>query len=169
MATKTEKKPKLALEGSKWFVENQQKKSDLVVNITEIKQIVFISNVEDSVVTIKGKANGVVVQGVKRSGIIFDDIVANVEVINSQKVQIQANGTVPSISVDKTHGATIYIQTPEGKKVEIVTSLSSEVNVVTPGASADSDPKEQPIPQQFVTVFDSHGHLVTKPVEHVGV
>eukprot|EP01121_Diplochlamys_sp_Union-15-3_P002787 TRINITY_DN1259_c0_g1_i1.p1 TRINITY_DN1259_c0_g1~~TRINITY_DN1259_c0_g1_i1.p1 ORF type:complete len:169 (+),score=53.24 TRINITY_DN1259_c0_g1_i1:73-579(+) len=168
MATKA-KDPKLALDGNKWFVENHKGKKDLVVNVTEFKQTVFISNVEDSVVTVKGKANAIVAQGVKKSGIIFDDIVANVEVINGSKVQLQANGVVPSIVIDKTQGATIYLQSAAGKKAEIVTSLSSEINVVTPGASAEADPKESPIPSQFVSKFNDKGVLITNPVEHVGV
>jgi len=163
------KQPKTALEGSKWIVENHKSKQDLVVTVTEFKQTVFISNIEDSVVTVKGKCNAIIIQGAKRSGVVFDAIVANVEVINCLKVQLQANGNLPSLTIDKTTGATIYLQAEDSKKVDIITSLTSEINVVTPGKTANDDPKEQAIPQQFVSNLDAKGNLVTKPVEHVGV
>lgn len=38
-------------------------------------------------------------------------------------------------------------------KVELVTSASTDLNVVTPGKTENEDPKEHPIPHQFVSVF----------------
>ena len=39
-----------------------------------------------------------------RVGLLFDDIVASVEVVNSQNVQLQCTGRVPTVAVDKTDG-----------------------------------------------------------------
>lgn len=100
------------------------------------------------------------------SGVVFDDVVATVEVINSKKVQIQANGSVHQISLDKTHGATVYLQSPAGLSASIATSLTSEVNIVTPGKTENDDSVEHAIPEQFVSKF-VNGKLVTGPSEHV--
>ncbi len=92
-------------------------------------------------------------------------VIANVEVINSQKVQLQANGSLNNIVIEKTRGATVFLQTDAGKKAEIVTSNSEEVNIVVPDPSGD--PKEHSIPVQFVSKFEGN-KLVTRPAEHSG-
>jgi len=99
-------------------------------------------------------------------GVIFDDIIATVEAVRSSKLGLQANGVIAQIAVDKCSGVDIFIQSPVGKDVEIVTSLSDTLNVNYPGASPDDDPIEFPIPSQFTSVIE-HGKLNTHPVEHV--
>jgi len=157
------------LEGHKWHVENLKGRKDLVVTSSDNKQAVIIYKVEDSVITVKGKITTISIDQTKKTGIIFDDVIATVEIVNSSGIQLQANGVVPNISVDKSSGITIYVQTENGRKVEIITSASTEINVVTPGKTENDDPKEQPIPSQFITLFNPDGKLVTKPSEHVGV
>jgi len=160
--------PVLKMEGTRWKVENHKGKKDLVVEIDNPKQGVYIYKCTDCVVTIKGKSSSVALDSCTKTAVVVDDVIATVEIVNSKRVQVQVNGAVPNISVDKTEGATLYVQSEAGKRVEIVTSASVEVNVVTPGKTENDDPKEQPIPHQFVTVFQGD-RLVTKPVEHVGV
>lgn len=60
--------------------------------------------------------------------------------VNSTKIQVQCNGSVPSMSVDKSNGVNIFILSEEGKKVEIVSSASTEINVTTPGKTTNDDP-----------------------------
>lgn len=56
------KKPaKFALEGHKWCIENQEGNQGIVVDNTELKQVVYIYNCTNSVIQIKGKVNAVVV------------------------------------------------------------------------------------------------------------
>jgi len=159
--------PVLKLESTKWKVENQ-KGAQLTVEVDNPKQSVYIYKCTDSVITVKGKASSIAVDTCTKTAVVFDDVIATAEVVNSKQVQIQANGSVPNITIDKTQGITIYIQSEAGKKTEIVTSASVDLNVVTPGKTENDDPKEQPIPHQFVTVFQGD-KLHTKPVEHVGV
>jgi len=157
------------LNGNKWQIQGFKGKNDIALTISDQKQSVLILKCEQSVVTIKGKVTSVSVDNCKKLGVVFDSVIATAEIVNSQSVQLQANGAVPSVTVDKSQGATIFLQAAEGKNVEIVTSSSTEVNVVTPGKTPDSDPIEQSIPFQFVTKFNAAGKLETKPVEHVGV
>jgi len=154
------------LEGTKFFVENLTGKTDVIIKITEPKQSVFISKVTNSVITVQGKCTAISVENATGSGIIFDDVVATVEVINSKKVQLQANGSVHQISLDKTHGASVFLQTAAGQSASIATSLTSEVNVVTPGKTENDDSIEHAIPEQFISKFVK-GKLITGPSEHV--
>jgi len=161
--------PKFLLEGNRWKIENQKNKNDFVVNISDKKQSVYIDGSESIVVTVKGKFTNITVDKCKKTAIICDDLIGSVEIVNSVGTQVQANGAVPTVTVDKSSGVTIYLQSAEGKKASIITSNSSEVNVITPGKTANDDPVEQAIPSQFLTVFGADGKLVTKPTEHVGV
>ena len=45
-------------------------------------------------------------------------------------------GKVPTISIDKTDGCQMYLS-PESLNVEIITSKSSEMNVLVPKANGD--------------------------------
>jgi len=68
--------------------------------------------------------------------------------------------------LDNTSGIDIFMQSPAGKSVEIVTSLSEGVNVTFPGETAESDPVEHPIPMQFMSNL-KEGKLITVPSSHV--
>ncbi len=50
--------------------------------------------------------------------------------------------------------------------VFILTVCISAINVVLP-AKGDSDPKEEAVPEQYVSIIKG-GKLVTEPVAHVG-
>ena len=160
--------PVIKLENARWKVEHQKGNKEIVITIDNSKQSVYIFKATDSVVTIKGKVSSVAIDSCVKTAVVFDDVIATVDIVNSKRTQVQANGVVPNISIDKSEGATIFLQGADGKKVEIVTSASTEVNVVTPGKTENDDPKEQAIPHQFVSSFQGD-KLVTKPVEHVGV
>jgi len=160
--------PKFELEGSKHKIEFHKGNNNLVVNIDNPKQSVYLYKCQDVVVQVKGKLNSVAVDSCTKVSVVFDSVISTAEIVNSKKVQLQANGALPNVTVDKTEGVTLYIQTEEGRKVELVTSASTDINIVTPGKTENDDPKEHPIPHQFVTVFQGD-KVVTKPVEHVGV
>merc|ERR1711862_426593 len=153
-------------QGTKWIVENVQGQTDIVIQITETKQSVFISKIKDSMVTVKGKCSAIAIAAATGSGVVFDDVVATVEIINGKKVQVQANGALNQISIDKTEGATVYLQTPASQSAEIVTSLTSEINIVLPGATEEDDMVEHAVPEQFVSKFVD-GKLITEASSHV--
>jgi len=151
---------------NKWYVENIHDNHNICIEANP-KQGVFISKIKNSVVTIKGKSNTIVIDNAVGSGVVFDDVISTVEVINSKKLQLQANGAIPSISIDKTEGSTVILSSPASRNASIVTSLSSEVNIVVSGDEVQNiDDVEYPVPQQFVSKL-VNGKLVTKPSEHV--
>lgn len=51
-------------------------------------------------------------------------------------MHLQVLGKVPTVSIDKTDGCQIYLS-PESLDVEIVSSKSSEMNVLVPKGNGD--------------------------------
>lgn len=78
---------------------------------------------------------------------------------------MQVLGKVPTISVDKTDGCQIYLS-PESLDVEIVSSKSSEMNVLVPKGNGDYT--EYAVPEQFKTTVVPGKGLNTIIVENKG-
>uniref|UniRef100_A0A914I9A0 C-CAP/cofactor C-like domain-containing protein n=1 Tax=Globodera rostochiensis TaxID=31243 RepID=A0A914I9A0_GLORO len=88
--------------------------------------------------------------------VLFDSLLSQVEVINSQSVEVQSLGALPTISIQKTDGCQVYLS-KESLGAEIVTSKSSEMNVMVPKEDG-GDFTEFPVPEQFKTTFDTAGN-----------
>uniref|UniRef100_A0A4X2K1U2 Adenylyl cyclase-associated protein n=1 Tax=Vombatus ursinus TaxID=29139 RepID=A0A4X2K1U2_VOMUR len=143
--------------------EYQENSNDLVISDTELKQVAYIFKCNKSTLQIKGKINSITIDNCKKFGLVFDNVVGIVEVINSKDIQIQVMGKVPTISINKTEGCHIYLS-EEALDCEIVSAKSSEMNILIP---QDGDYKEFPVPEQFKTAWDG-SKLVTEPAEIVG-
>ncbi|PIO72109.1 DE Adenylate cyclase associated [Teladorsagia circumcincta] len=150
--------PRIELkDGKQWNVEFIVGNPNVVVNVTDKKQTVYIYKCEDSVIAVKGKLNSITLDSCRKTSVVFDAVVAQCETINCQRIEIQTLGEMPTISIQKTDGCQVYLS-PTSKNAEIVTSKSSEMNVLIP--KNDGDYMEFPIPEQFKTTFDG-GKLVT--------
>lgn len=162
--------PKMALEGGrKWVVEHQVNATDLVIDKCDMRQTVYLYKCEGSVLQIKGKVNGICMDQCKKTAIVFQDAVAQCEVVNCTSVQIQVDGSVPTIQVDKTDGVQIYLMGEKSNDVSILTAKSSEMNVLTKPANPDDDMLESPLPEQYESKFDAKsGKWTTVAVAHSG-
>uniref|UniRef100_A0A2K5JR36 Adenylyl cyclase-associated protein n=1 Tax=Colobus angolensis palliatus TaxID=336983 RepID=A0A2K5JR36_COLAP len=140
--------------------EYQEDRNDLVISETELKQVAYIFKCEKSTLQIKGKVNSIIIDNCKKLGLVFDNVVGIVEVINSQDIQIQVMGRVPTISINKTEGCHIYLS-EDALGCEIVSAKSSEMNILIP---QDGDYREFPVPEQFKTAWDG-SKLITEPAE----
>ncbi|KAM9494226.1 adenylyl cyclase-associated protein 1 [Clarias gariepinus] len=156
--------PVLELEGKKWRVENHEGAQGLVISDTELKQVVYAFKCNNSTLQIKGKINSITIDNCKKLGLVFDDVVGIVEVINSRDVKVQVMGKVPTISINKTDGCHVYLS-KDSLSCEIVSAKSSEMNVLVPGK--DGEFTEIPVPEQFKTVWDGK-KLVTTATEIAG-
>uniref|UniRef100_A0A8C3H9U8 Adenylyl cyclase-associated protein n=1 Tax=Chrysemys picta bellii TaxID=8478 RepID=A0A8C3H9U8_CHRPI len=87
--------PLLELEGKKWRVEYQEDKNDLVITDTELKQVAYIFKCNKSTLQMKGKINSITIDNCRKFGLVFDNVVGIVEVINSRDIQIQKEFPVP--------------------------------------------------------------------------
>ncbi|KAF5180273.1 Cyclase-associated protein [Thalictrum thalictroides] len=159
--------PKLELQmGRKWAVENQIGRKELVIDDCDAKQSVYVFGCKDSVLQIQGKVNNITVDKCTKMGIVFTDVLAACEIVNCNGVEVQCQGSAPTISVDNTAGCQLYLSKAY-LETSITTAKSSEINVLVPGAGADNDWVEHSLPQQYVHVF-KNGQFVTSPVSHTG-
>lgn len=156
--------PLLELEGKKWRVENFEQKHDLIIDETELKQVVYVFACNNSTLQVKGKINSIIVDNCKKLGLVFENVVGIVEIINSKSIQLQVLGTVPTISINKTEGCQVYLS-KNSLNCDIVSAKSSEMNIMIP--EGEDDYKEFPVPEQFKTVWDG-SKLVTEPTEIAG-
>uniref|UniRef100_A0A3P9L4J2 CAP, adenylate cyclase-associated protein 1 (yeast) n=1 Tax=Oryzias latipes TaxID=8090 RepID=A0A3P9L4J2_ORYLA len=156
--------PVLELEGKKWKVENQEGAQNLVISETELKQVVYAFKCNNSTLQVKGKINSITMDNCKKMGLVFEDAVGIVEVINCKDVKIQVIGKVPTISINKTDGCHVYLS-KDSLSCELVSAKSSEMNVLVP--NKDGEFTELPVPEQFKTVWDGQ-KLVTTATEIAG-
>uniref|UniRef100_A0A3P9LUV0 Cyclase associated actin cytoskeleton regulatory protein 2 n=1 Tax=Oryzias latipes TaxID=8090 RepID=A0A3P9LUV0_ORYLA len=163
-ATVHKRSPLLELEGKKWRVEHFEQKHDLVIEDTELKQVVYVFSCNNTTLQVKGKINSIIVDNCKKLGLVFENTVGIVEIINSNAVQLQVLGTVPTISINKTEGCQVYLS-KEALNCDIVSAKSSEMNILIP--EGEDDYREFPVPEQFKTVWDG-SKLVTEPTEIAG-
>ncbi|KFV00268.1 Adenylyl cyclase-associated protein 1, partial [Tauraco erythrolophus] len=154
----------LELEGKKWRVENQENATNLVISDTELKQVAYVFKCTNSTLQIKGKINSITLDNCKKLGLVFDDVVGIVEIINSRDVKVQVMGKVPTISINKTDGCHVYLS-KNSLDCEIVSAKSSEMNVLIPTEGGDFT--EFPVPEQFKTVWNGQ-KLVTTVTEIAG-
>uniref|UniRef100_A0A2I3MDI7 Adenylyl cyclase-associated protein n=1 Tax=Papio anubis TaxID=9555 RepID=A0A2I3MDI7_PAPAN len=148
----------------KWRVENQENVSNLVIDDTELKQVAYIYKCVNTTLQIKGKINSITVDNCKKLGLVFDDVVGIVEIINSRDVKVQVMGKVPTISINKTDGCHAYLS-KNSLDCEIVSAKSSEMNVLIPTEGGDFN--EFPVPEQFKTLWNGQ-KLVTTVTEIAG-
>ncbi|XP_073105312.1 cyclase-associated protein 1 isoform X2 [Elaeis guineensis] len=157
--------PKLELQmGRRWVVENQIGKKDLVIDDCDSKQSVYVFGCKDSVLQVKGKVNNITVDKCIKMGIVFKDVVAACEIVNCNGVEVQCQGSAPTISIDNTSGCQLYLS-KNSLEASITTAKSSEINVMIPGAGPDDDWAEHALPQQYVHAFKD-GQFITSPLSH---
>ncbi|KAL1109973.1 hypothetical protein AAG570_014082 [Ranatra chinensis] len=131
-----EKPPKFFRDGKKWLVENQKGNHSLVVEGAEMNNVVYMYGCSDSTLTVKGKINSVFLDSCRKTSVLFDTLVSSIEFVNCQSVQMQVLGKVPTISIDKTDGCQMYLN-GDTLDVEIISSKSSEMNVLIPQPNGD--------------------------------
>lgn len=152
-----DKPPVFTKDGKKWQVEYQKNNQNLVIDQTDMTNVVYVFKCENSVLTVKGKINSIFVDSCKKFSVVFDAVVSSIEFVNCQSVQMQVNisfnmrisvngahiifvsqviNHVPTISIDKTDGCQMYVSN-ESRNVTIISSKSSEMNVLLPKGNGD--------------------------------
>jgi len=151
------------LEGNKWVIENHVGNNSIQVPAEELeaKHAIYIYKCERSTIIIPGKANSIVIDGGKRLGVVFKDIISGCEIVNSQSVNVQSQGKIPNFAVDKSSSVQIILS-KESMDSQVVTSKCDSVNIMFPH---DDDHIELPIPEQFVTTVEGT-KLKTTTLEH---
>ncbi|KAK7264300.1 hypothetical protein RJT34_31907 [Clitoria ternatea] len=159
--------PKFELQmGRKWVVENQIEKKGLAIEDCDAKQSVYIYGCKNSVLQVQGKVNNITIDKCTKMGVVFKDVVAACEIVNSNGLEVQCQGTAPTILVDNTSGCQLYLSR-DSLEGSISTAKASEINVLVPGAGPDGDWVEHSLPQQFIHVYKD-GRFETTSASHSG-
>ncbi|KAK3121840.1 hypothetical protein QOZ80_8BG0661630 [Eleusine coracana subsp. coracana] len=152
--------------GRKWVVEHHVGNKCLVIEDCDSKQSVYVYGCKDSVLQVKGKVNNITIDKCTKTGLLFKGVVAACEIVNCNSVEIQCEGSVPTISIDNTSGCQLYLGN-ESLEASITTAKSSEINALIPDAKSDGDWVEHSLPQQYIHEFKD-GQFTTSPVSHSG-
>eukprot|EP01134_Creolimax_fragrantissima_P008435 CFRG8435T1 len=144
--------PKCELEGKKWVIEHYDNNKEIVID-AEMSQVVYIYKCNNCVIKVNGKVNSIAIDGCKKTGVVFGTCVSGVELVTCQSVQVQATGTCPTISIDKTDGVQVYLS-ETSLDTQVISAKSSEMNIIVPGATEDDDMVETPIVEQFLSTFN---------------
>lgn len=158
------KPPRLELEGNKWVVENYSNESCLVIEKTEIRHTVYIFNCNNCTIMIKGKVNAVSIDACKKTGVLIDNVVSTIDVVNGKSISVQITGKAPTMAVDKTDGLQVYLS-KDSLDMEVLSAKSSSINFMVP--TDDGDYVEHAAPEQLKIQLAADGKkLVTSAVEH---
>lgn len=98
----------------------------------------------------------------KGTGVVVDTVMANVEIVNSKSVQLQVVKSAPTIAVDNTDGATLFLSN-SALDMNLLTSKSNTVNVQFEKPGSDGDFIEKTVSEQFHTKIEN-GALITTAV-----
>lgn len=101
-----------------------------------MNNVVYIYKCTDSTIQVRGKINSIVMDSCKKTSVIFETLVSSMEFINCQSVQMQVVGKVATISIDKSDGCQMYLS-EDSLGVEVVSSKSSELNILVPTPSGE--------------------------------
>ncbi|ORC90323.1 putative G-actin binding protein, putative,CAP/Srv2p [Trypanosoma theileri] len=170
--------PVLQLEGDKrWAVKHQKGTSNEPKRITldkvNMRHAVQIHNCEYVMVEITGKVNSVSLVACSRVHVVLDSVVASLEVLKSNDIEVRVRRAVPTAAVEKSTSVTLcLLDRSAALETSIVTACSTAVNVSVPESDkSDADLVERPVPEQFVShvVRDKRGGyaIETKPAEGV--
>ncbi|CAD6197962.1 unnamed protein product [Caenorhabditis auriculariae] len=100
----TGKKPsnlRLSEDNRRWLVEYFENDENIVVNVEDIKQTVYITECRNSFIRVNGKANGITLDGCKKTKIVFDGLISQCEAINCQSIEMETLGELPMVSIQK--------------------------------------------------------------------
>ncbi|KAI9503937.1 CAP, adenylate cyclase-associated protein 1, isoform CRA_b [Coemansia spiralis] len=167
--TPQQRPPRMELQGTKWVVENYSTEH-LKIDAMETKQTVYMYNCKGTTLEVNGKLNSIAIDGCQKCGVVFDSLVAQCEIVNCKSVQVQARETVPSVQIDRTDGAHVFLSESARDSTLITTAKASEVNISYPFETQDIEEDnfiEQPVPEQLQTIV-KNGKLVTTILEHTG-
>ncbi|XP_062196366.1 cyclase-associated protein 1-like [Phragmites australis] len=152
--------------GRKWVVEHHIGNRSLIIEDCDTKQSVYVYGCKDCVLQVKGKVNNITIDKCTKVGVLFKGVVAACEIVNCNSVEVQCEGSVPTISIDNTSGCQLYLS-KESLETSVTTAKSSEINALVPDANSDGDWVEHSLPQQFIHAFRD-GQFTTSPVSHSG-
>merc|ERR1719240_665729 len=134
-----------------WIIESWENESDLQVDEElSLSNLVCIITCKNYIVRMPRKVKSITVDGCEKVNLICSDVLSSVELVNSDRMQVQTTGKCISFAIDKCDGVKLWLS-QDSAGADITTAKSSEMNVVVPDPNDPSDTIEIPIPEQFVS------------------
>lgn len=121
-------------------------KDPVEVVAKENRDTVYIEKCTGGFVKISGKVNAVTVNNVSNVGVIVEDVISVVELINSKKAKLQLSGVVGTVVIDKCSSITVYANEHFRDNGRVLSTSSTAVNVNVPEGD---DMKEYGLPEQL--------------------
>ncbi len=103
------------------------------------------------------------IDGSKKCGVLVENVVAALDVVNCKSVTVQITGKAPTMAIDKTDGLQVYLS-KDCLDIEVFTAKSSALNILYPNGE---DYIELPVAEQLKTTL-AGGKLASVAVEHKG-
>ncbi|KAB8337242.1 hypothetical protein FH972_021544 [Carpinus fangiana] len=169
-ALKTKKPCRCELDGNKWLVEHYDQNDLPAGQPIEIQaekhQSILITRCKATTVKVIGKANAISIDNCSRLDLLVESLVSTVDVVNAANFRLQILGTLPSISLDKVDGATVFLS-KDSLATEVYSSKCTSINITLPPAGDDDDSVECPVPEQIKTWVEN-GKLMNEIVKQEG-
>jgi len=168
-AAKPAKPAAIRKQGFRIWVENYTEGVEEIKD-AGLKNEVYICNCKNAGFRIPTKVKTVTIDSCQKVQVEIEEVLTSVDMINTKGTTLYVKKTAPTINVDKCAGPRIVLfQELLDKQPQIVTSMTSDMNISVPGATADDDFKDVPIPYQFITTVDPKTKEVsTVPMSHMG-
>eukprot|EP01084_Bolivina_argentea_P022838 42479_1 len=168
-APKKVKPAAIRKQGFRIWVENYTEGVEEVKEAT-IKNDIYIVNCKNTGFRIPTKCKTVIIDSCEKVQVEIEEVLTSVDMVNTKSSTLYLKKSVPTLNIDKCGGPRIVLfQELLDKKPQIVTSMTSDMNISIPGKTADDDFKDVPIPYQFITTVDPDTKKVqTVPMAHMG-
>lgn len=138
--------PSIILTNGQWNVANHSGNKDLVLRITDTVESVNVSDCNECAIQIEGKPGAITISNCAKCGVVIQEASKPLTITDSQRLQIQVLGAVPSIDARNTDGLSIYLSR-ESQQLPVFGFKCSELNLLIPLDGGDF--KEISIPEQF--------------------
>lgn len=164
-APKKVKPPAIRKQGFRVWVENYVEGVEEIGDVG-IKNEVYIVNCSGCGFKVSGKVKTVTVDSCKKVQVEIGEVLTSVDMINTKGATLFLTKQAPTINIDKCEGPRLVLyQDLLDKEPQIITSMTSDMNISVPGATESDDFKDIPIPYQFTTTVDPQ----TKAVKTVAM
>jgi len=153
-APKKVKPPAITKKGFRIWIENFVEGVEEISDAT-IKNEVYIVNCSNCGFKISSKVKQVTLDSCKKVQCEISEVLTGVDMINTKGSTLYLQKQVPTLNIDKCEGPRVVLsQEILDSNPQIITSMTSDMNISLPGATEDEDFKDVPIPYQFTTTVD---------------
>jgi len=152
------------LEKDRWYVEGYDGNTHaepIIVKVDSPKESVYVGKCTNGVVVqVEGKCKSLQVNSCADVGLVCETVVATVEIMNSQKCQIQTTGIVNLIQLDNCERCKLFLSKDSLEAdCKVFTAKSSATLVYTPTDDGE-DMLEMSLPEQFVSTMHEDGSAI---------